>query len=99
MARFDVFPNPEGAGYLLDVQASLLDSLNTRVVAPLLPADVAPTPAATLNPVLRMGDELVVMVTQFMAAVPARLLKSPVGNLECARGEITAALDLLFQGF
>lgn len=99
MARFDVFPNLEGAGYLLDVQANLLDSLNTRVVVPLLPADVAPTPAATLNPVFRMGDESVVMATQFMAAVPARLLKSPMGNLESARGEITAALDLLFQGF
>ncbi|MBS1183360.1 MAG: plasmid maintenance protein CcdB, partial [Proteobacteria bacterium] len=37
MARFDVFPNPGGSGYLLDVQADLLDGLNTRIVVPLLP--------------------------------------------------------------
>lgn len=99
MARFDVFRHPEGAGYLLDVQADLLDSLNTRVVVPLLPVAVAPMPATTLNPVFGIGDEPVVMVTQYLAAVPVRLLKSPLGNLESARGEITAALDLLFQGF
>ena len=99
MARFDVYPNPEGAGYLLDVQANLLDQLNTRVVVPLLLADASPVPAATLNPVFRIGDTLVVMVTQFMAAVPTRLLRQPVANLESARGEIVAAMDLLFQGF
>jgi len=40
-----------------------------------------------------------VMVTQFMAAIPATLLKSPESTLEFSRNEITAALDLLFQGF
>ncbi len=39
------------------------------------------------------------MVTQFMAAVPEKLLKTSVSNLEKRRDEITAALDLLFQGF
>ena len=33
MARYDAFPNPEGRGWLLDVQADLLRDLNTRVVA------------------------------------------------------------------
>jgi hypothetical protein len=28
MARFDIYPSPDGAGYLLDVQADLLDALN-----------------------------------------------------------------------
>ena len=34
MARFDIYPNPVGAGYLLDIQADLLSGLNTRVVVP-----------------------------------------------------------------
>jgi toxin CcdB len=37
MARFDVYENPDGPGSLLDVQAELLDPLNTRVVVPLTP--------------------------------------------------------------
>lgn len=41
----------------------------------------------------------VVMVTQFMAAIPTSLLKSPESSLEFSRNEITAALNLLFQGF
>ena len=45
MARFGVFRNSESAGYLLDVQADLLVHLNIRVVVPLLPLNVAPTPA------------------------------------------------------
>lgn len=99
MARFAVYGNPGGAGYLLDIQADLLSHLNTRVVVPLLPLDIAPKPARTLNPVFEMEGGSVVMVTQFMAAVPAQVLKSPVLSLENRRNEITAAVDLLFQGF
>jgi len=84
---------------LLDIQADLLNHLNTRVVVPLLPVDMAPKPAGTLNPLFDIEGTTVSMVTQFMAAVPAQLLKSTVLNLEGRRNEITAALDLLFQGF
>jgi toxin CcdB len=38
MARYDVFPNLGGSGYLLDVQADILEDLSTRVVVPLVPA-------------------------------------------------------------
>jgi toxin CcdB len=99
MARFDVYPNPSGSGYLLDVQASLLDHLNTRVVVPLLPAAAAPAPAATLNPAFRIAESEVLMLTQFMAAVPTKILRQPVLNLDARRDEIVAAMDLLFQGF
>lgn len=99
MARFDVFRNPEGPGCLLDIQADLLSHLNTRIVVPLLPAATAPKPARTLNPCFEMGDETLVMTTQFMAAVPASMLRAPVANLAMRREEIVAALDLLMQGF
>jgi len=99
MRRFDVYKNPEGGSYVLDVQADLLGHLNTRVVVPLMPANAAPVPARSLNPVFEVEGQPVVMVTQFLAAVPASLLKAAVTNLENRRDDITAALDLLFQGF
>lgn len=99
MGRFLVYKNPDGEGYLLDVQADLLNHLNTRVVVPLLPAESAPMPATTLNPLYEIEGKRVVMATQFMAAIPASMLRVPVHNLADSRNEITAALDLLFQGF
>lgn len=99
MRRFDVFKNPEGGGYMLDVQADLLGHLNTRVVVPLMPANAAPVPAKSLNPMFEVEGEPVIMATQFLAAVPASLLKTAVTNLESRRQDITAALDLLFHGF
>lgn len=99
MARFDVHANPDGTGYLLVVQSELLDHLNTRVVVPLLPQTQAPQPARILNPVFAIGAEPLVMTTQFMAAMPAALLKGPVTTLEHQREEIVAALDFLMQGF
>jgi len=81
MPRFTVYRNPYSEGYLLDVQANILDHLNTRVVVPLLPLPSAPKPAKTLNPVFDVAGTSVVMVTQFMAAVPISLLKSPESSL------------------
>lgn len=99
MSRFAVYRNPDGDGYLLDVQADLLSHLNTRIVVPLLPRDVAPTPAKVLNPVFEVDGQSVVMATQFLAAVPKKMLSRVIANTENRRSEIKAALDLLFQGF
>lgn len=99
MARHDVYPNPGGPGYLLDVQADLLDGLNTRIVVPLFPEKDAPQPAARLNPVFEIEGLRIVMTTQFLAAVPASILKTPVTNLSGQFAEITNALDMVFQGF
>lgn len=63
MARFDVYANPGGTGYVLDVQADVLHELNTRIVVPLLPSAQAPLPAKRLNPVFAIGDEPHTMVT------------------------------------
>lgn len=99
MARFLIYRNPGAEGYLLDVQANILDHLNTRLVVPLLPMSAAPQPAATLNPVFHIAGSAMVMATQFMAAVPTSLLKLPEGSLESCRDEITTAIDFLLQGF
>lgn len=100
MARFDVYARPgRAAGYVLDVQADVLNGLNTRIVVPLLPLAEAPTPAKRLNPVFEIGTEPHVMVTQFMAAIPRTLLRTPVTTLEDSDSEIMAALDMVLVGF
>jgi toxin CcdB len=62
MARFDVYRNAGGTGYLLDVQSDLLRGFNTRVVVPLLPLTEFPKPAKRLNPVFEvegiLGDRV-----------------------------------------
>jgi len=99
MSKYDVFLNPSGDGFLLDVQTDLLSDLNTRVVVPLLQTSVAPKPAARLNPVFEFNGEPLAMVTQFMAAVPTSILKSPVGKLDEEFERVTTAIDMLMQGF
>ena len=99
MAKYDVFANPSGDGFLLDVQTDLLSDLNTRVVVPLLPTSSAPKPATRLNPVFDFEGQSVVMVTQFMAAVPTSILRISVGKLDEEFEKITSAIDMLIQGF
>ena len=99
MAKYDVFPNPSGDGFLLDVQTDLLSELNTRVVVPLIPKASAPKPATRLNPVFDIEGEHVVMVTQFLAAVPIGVIGAPISNLSNDFAQITNAIDMLMQGF
>jgi toxin CcdB len=98
MARFDAWPNPEGSGWLLEVQADLLRDLNTRVVVPLMPPEAAPRPAARLNPVLTVAGAPAVMVTQFLSAVPAGLLRGHPVPMTDQGTAIQNALDLLLTG-
>lgn len=98
MARFDAWPNAQGAGWLLEVQADLLRDLNTRVVVPLMPETQAPVPAARLNPVLTVAGMRHVMVTQFLSAVPVTLLQGDPVSLADADEAISGALDLLLTG-
>ncbi len=99
MAQYDVFPNPTGDGYMLDVQNDLLEGLNVRTVVPLLPQGNAPIAASRLNPVFEIEGAPHLMMTQYIAAVPASILKAPVGDLSTKFDAITSALDMLFHGF
>ncbi len=99
MPKYDVYPNPGGSGFVVDVQTDLLDGLATRVVVPLVPTKSAPIPARLLNPVIVIDGDEHVMVTQFLSAVPTSPLGNPVANLAARADDITRALDMLFQGF
>lgn len=101
MARLDVHPMPGkgGHGYVLDVQAALLDHLATRAVVPLVPLAGAPTPIKELNPVFDIDGEPHVMLTQAIASIPAKELRRAVASLDGRHDEITRALDILLLGF
>ncbi|MFZ1772983.1 MAG: CcdB family protein [Rhizobiaceae bacterium] len=99
MARHDVHRNPKGGGFILDVQNDIFDIIGSRVVVPLMPGDTYVRLAARLNPEFEIDGRRYVMLTQLIAAVPAAILGAPAANLGEHHGEITEALDMLFQGF
>lgn len=105
MARFDVYANPGAHArttpYLLDVQSDLLDGLDSRMVIPLRCLEHFPnvTLPARLIPVLRIEGKDYLLETPKMAAVPRKILKTPITSLAAEHTHITAALDFLFQGY
>jgi toxin CcdB len=105
MPRFDVYLNTGTQAavtpYLLDVQSDLLQGLETRIVVPLRRRDRFPAVnlPANLMPVIEIEGIECLLETPKLAAVPLRLLKTPVTSLAARQFEITAALDFLFQGF
>lgn len=105
MPCFDVYrhagPGSVDTPYLMDVQADLLDVLDTRMVVPLRRRDrlaIARVPP-DLMPMFDIEGVAFVLEMPKLAAVPARLLKRRVCSLAEHRAQITAALDFLFQGY
>ncbi|MBN8443605.1 MAG: CcdB family protein [Thauera sp.] len=105
MARFDVYrhagPGSADTPYLMDVQADLLDGLDTRVVVPLRRRDrlAAASVPPDLMPTFDIEGVACVLETPKLAAVPLRLLKTRVCSLVEHRAQVTGALDFLFQGY
>jgi toxin CcdB len=97
MTKYYVFLSPSGDGFLLDVQSDLLSDLNTRVVVPLLALASASKSATRLNPTFDINGDRVVMVTQFMGAVPVGMLAPSIANIEAEIDKVTAAVDMLIQ--
>ena len=103
MARFEVRENLNRATrarvpYLLELQANMLSPLDTRLVAPLLPAAEFGPAAARLNPAFRVGNRNFVMDTALMAGVPRKLLGAKVASLAERAAEILDAVDFLVSG-
>ncbi len=101
VAQFDLHRNPKGGAYplLVDLQADLLGSLATRVVAPMMSMKrYGARPITRLNPVIRVKDVDYVVVLQELAAVPLSALGEAVGSLADRRVDLVAAVDLLFTG-
>lgn len=104
MAQFDVYLNPNPATnsaipYYLNVQADLLDSLNTRVIVPLVKEEETGKSVKGLHLKFKIKGDTVVMSTAELAGLPIRALGDKVVSLKNKRDEIIAALDLVFTGF
>lgn len=101
MAQFDIYKNnnSESASefpYLLDIQASILSSLETRVVIPLSENVKA---IQHLNPTFTIGQKTYALLTQELAGVSKSVLGDRCGSLQKNRSEIIAALDFMVSGF
>lgn len=105
MARFDVYANLGSRAattpYLVDVQSTLFDGLESRVVVPLRRIGDFPEVKLPerLTPILHVLGTQLLLQTPQLGAVPLRVLKAPVASLADRQAEITAAMDFLFQGY
>jgi toxin CcdB len=99
MARFDVYQPETGEALLLDCQADLLSTLDSRFVIPLMPLGFLDRPLNRLNPLFGIGGRRVVMVTQSAATVRPRALGRRIGSLADRQDEIMNAIDMLLTGY
>lgn len=97
MARFSVYLGKRG--YVIDVQADILDHLESRIVVPLLPPERVKLHIQHLNPIFHVRERPLVMFTQLIAAIPRADLGTLQGSLADEADQITRALDMALQGF
>ncbi|HSB96863.1 MAG TPA: CcdB family protein [Spongiibacteraceae bacterium] len=104
MAQFALYKNKNtktrnSYPYLLDVQANLLDGLQTRVVAPLAKSAVLQKKAMQhVTPLITFDGEKYLLLIPQLSGIAKADLGPRVGDLSRYRDEIIAALNFLFLG-
>lgn len=105
MAQFAVYRN-ENSGtqsafpFLVDVQADLLEDLQTRVVIPLTKAAaLTKFPLTYLTPMLTFEGESYVLMTPQLEGIARADLGQHAGSLADQWRAILAAVDFLVRGF
>jgi len=98
MARFDVYRTRSGA-LLLDCQSDFLTSIETRLVAPLLPIDTYKRTLPRLHPIFELADMRLIMMTTLLVGIPKTELGHRVGSLADQQDVILNAIDMLLSGF
>lgn len=101
MARFDVYRGVgRGASpFVLDVQATILSDLPTRLVIPLVPLADKRHRVSRLHLVVTLEGATYVLVPEMMAAIERRRLGRVVISLAERHDEVVGAIDFLLQGF
>lgn len=85
---------------LLDVQAGLLEDLDTRVVIPLSAArSLLEFPLRHLTPTVAFDGEAYALMTPQLTGVARADLGPHLGDIAEQERAITAALDFLLRGF
>ena len=101
MAQFDVYKNEnkltnQKVPYLLDIQNDILDSINTRVVIPLV-KDMKDFKGLTKEFIIE--NQKVYLTTSQMGAVHKNELNNKVTSLDNQKDEIKNSIDFLIYGF
>lgn len=104
MAQWDVHPNPvvkarEQIPFLVVLQSDLLDTLPTRLVAPLSRSQVAATGLPQrLAPHFMIAGERLVLKPHEAGTLFTRSLGPPVASLRSESHRIVDALDTVVSG-
>lgn len=104
MNQFDLYVNTDKDTnktypYFVDIQNSLLDTLNSRVVIPLTPVGKPrQSYPDNLCPTVKVKNKNYALLTHQLTSVPVSLLKKKQGSLDSNRDDIVAAMDFLVTG-
>ncbi len=103
MQQFDVCrlrPATKGdrsPGLVVILQADLMDSLQTRVVAPLVGLDALPA-IARMRPEFDVSGKRYRLVADRMSVLRSQDIGTVIGSLKHREWDIRRALDLVFVG-
>ena len=104
MAQFSLYQNLNPVSksiypYLLDVQSTLLSSLETRLVIPVSTKKrFEKEIIKNLNPIIRIENKEYVVITQQMAAIQNKSIGASVCDCLSSRQDIISAIDFLITG-
>lgn len=105
MPQFDIHVNANPASkaqypYLVDVQSSLLETLETRLVVPLIQKTrFGDKTIKNLTPMLSVKEQEFIVLIPPLAAINKNQLGSVVDNCKAYRNEIVSSIDFLITGF
>lgn len=88
----------QGGGLVVVLQSDLLDQLQTRVVAPLVPASAVARVMQSLNPTVMVGEEPYVVMPQLAATLTLSEMGEKIGSLAAMRDALVRAMDALLSG-
>lgn len=104
MSRFDVYRNQDKQEsklipFYLDVQSDHINGLESRVVVPLIKAELFKQKTEDIHPEFEVDGQHVIMITPGLGSVPQGLLRRPICNLSSKQIYIQNALDALFGSY
>jgi toxin CcdB len=104
MAQFDVYRNPSkktGKAYpfLVDVQNSVIDELETRLVVPLTTSNTKNSfYMKKLTPEIEFEGTTYLFLAQQLSSIPEDVLNGCIGSVEQSRELLIDAIDFAITG-
>ena len=95
--QYDVVRTTDGPLAVV-LQSDLIDTVSTRVIAPLYDPQELDPPMRYLNPEFTLTGARYVLAVQFVATLDVREFQEIVGSVARDRDRITRAIDTLLVG-